>query len=363
MPIIFILALLLGGGVSYAAENAIPGDTLYPVKISMTEEVRGWFAFTDESNAEWEIERAERRVKEVAELAERGELNHDALIQIEENFEKHAQRVEEHIAKLEEKDEASTALSITSEFEASLKAHEEILNKILGDVDALGEELSRELEELEENIRERGEAAKKSHEQAMERLSELDGLGEELGDLGDELDNLMKDDDLYDNREDSAGDNHNGVTNYNSDDETGESDDLYDDDHGVVDGHIKDNDHDRAGDDGTVIGCTADAKICDDGSAVGRTGPNCEFAKCPETDDGDDWGTVEIQGEFENKVVYTINAGADRGALELDCKIRGGTFNNCGSVCGPDAESCIAVCAYTCENIGGSGDSNIDDDR
>lgn len=27
--------------------------------------------------------------------------------------------------------------------------------------------------------------------------------------------------------------------------------------------------------------CTMDAKICPDGSAVGRTGPNCEFAPCP----------------------------------------------------------------------------------
>jgi hypothetical protein len=28
--------------------------------------------------------------------------------------------------------------------------------------------------------------------------------------------------------------------------------------------------------------CTMEAKICPDGSAVGRTGPNCEFAACPE---------------------------------------------------------------------------------
>src|SRR5262245_26096340 len=27
--------------------------------------------------------------------------------------------------------------------------------------------------------------------------------------------------------------------------------------------------------------CTAEAKMCPDGSAVGRSGPNCEFAKCP----------------------------------------------------------------------------------
>lgn len=27
--------------------------------------------------------------------------------------------------------------------------------------------------------------------------------------------------------------------------------------------------------------CTQEAKICPDGSAVGRSGPNCEFAACP----------------------------------------------------------------------------------
>lgn len=29
--------------------------------------------------------------------------------------------------------------------------------------------------------------------------------------------------------------------------------------------------------------CTADARLCPDGSYVGRTGPRCEFAPCPDT--------------------------------------------------------------------------------
>lgn len=29
------------------------------------------------------------------------------------------------------------------------------------------------------------------------------------------------------------------------------------------------------------VACPMDAKICPDGSGVGRTGPNCEFAPCP----------------------------------------------------------------------------------
>ncbi len=32
-----------------------------------------------------------------------------------------------------------------------------------------------------------------------------------------------------------------------------------------------------------AVACTQEAKLCPDGSAVGRTGPNCEFAECPGT--------------------------------------------------------------------------------
>lgn len=31
------------------------------------------------------------------------------------------------------------------------------------------------------------------------------------------------------------------------------------------------------------IGCTQEAKLCPDGSWVGRVGPKCEFALCPST--------------------------------------------------------------------------------
>lgn len=34
---------------------------------------------------------------------------------------------------------------------------------------------------------------------------------------------------------------------------------------------------------GGETACTLEAKICPDGSAVGREGPNCEFAACPST--------------------------------------------------------------------------------
>lgn len=41
------------------------------------------------------------------------------------------------------------------------------------------------------------------------------------------------------------------------------------------------------------VACTQEAKICSDGSAVGRTGPNCEFAACPEETGIPGWKTFK----------------------------------------------------------------------
>src|SRR3989344_3616455 len=49
-----VIALMLGGGVSFAAEGSLPGDALYPVKVSVNEEVRGAITVGAEAKAEWE---------------------------------------------------------------------------------------------------------------------------------------------------------------------------------------------------------------------------------------------------------------------------------------------------------------------
>ncbi len=53
------------------------------------------------------------------------------------------------------------------------------------------------------------------------------------------------------------------------------------------------------------VACTMEAKICPDGSAVGRSGPKCEFAACPEaktnTISSVDYENKPIQGR---KLVY-----------------------------------------------------------
>lgn len=59
-------------------------------------------------------------------------------------------------------------------------------------------------------------------------------------------------------------------------------------------------------------GCTLEARICSDGSAVGRSGPNCEFTQCP-TEEASDWNIYKNEEYgFEMKYpkwwnVYELN--------------------------------------------------------
>ena len=58
---------------------------------------------------------------------------------------------------------------------------------------------------------------------------------------------------------------------------------------------------------------------------------------------------IPIESEFEDKIVYTTDGSVDTEPLIQHCAAKGGTFNECGSVCESDAEICIQVCAFTCE--------------
>ncbi len=61
----------LGGGTAYASQGSLPGDILYPVKLS-TEQVRQVLATNDTAKAELYLTFANSRVEEVTALVERG---------------------------------------------------------------------------------------------------------------------------------------------------------------------------------------------------------------------------------------------------------------------------------------------------
>ena len=71
VAIALIMALFLaGGGTVAASSNSLPGDVLYPVKTSV-ERVRAFFTFGAEAKADYYMELADRRLREMELLVEK----------------------------------------------------------------------------------------------------------------------------------------------------------------------------------------------------------------------------------------------------------------------------------------------------
>lgn len=75
--------------------------------------------------------------------------------------------------------------------------------------------------------------------------------------------------------------------------------------------------------------CTLEAKICPDGSSVGRTGPNCEFSACPTTSSssevGDVISTLPISGNFQEffqKVCTNDTVSIDQLPFKFDTALQ-----------------------------------------
>lgn len=67
--------------------------------------------------------------------------------------------------------------------------------------------------------------------------------------------------------------------------------------------------------------CTMEAKICPDGSSIGRTGPNCEFAQCPtvtpakSADETANWKTY-TNAKYSYSIKYPPNWSIDESMAE-----------------------------------------------
>lgn len=123
-------AVLVGGGAAFAAQDALPGQMLYPVKVNFNEEVLSLAAVTTEAEARLQAELAERRIHEVGVLAAKGELSETEKRTLKARFEKHSKASARLLSQLEGKNRSKTVARIQSEFEATLAVHEELLRRL-----------------------------------------------------------------------------------------------------------------------------------------------------------------------------------------------------------------------------------------
>lgn len=124
----FFVLFLGSGGISYAAESAIPGDTLYAVKISINEKVLDVLNVSPEAKVEWLAQKMERRLDEVMTLVVQNRLDERSRDVIAAEVGASARAVGEYAD--EESTDPALALGLAIRVESVLSAHSEVLEHL-----------------------------------------------------------------------------------------------------------------------------------------------------------------------------------------------------------------------------------------
>lgn len=122
--------LLFTGGASLLAEQALPGDSLYSVKVNVNESLRDFTALTDEAKAKLAVEITEKRLQEAAVLSAQGNLNEENKKILQDQFIKRAEQIRNRVASLVSKNNLNAAQEVVVDFETALTTHELILESL-----------------------------------------------------------------------------------------------------------------------------------------------------------------------------------------------------------------------------------------
>lgn len=128
------IALIAGGGTSYAAGGAVPGDLLYPVKTEVNETIKSAFAFSNESEAKLQAKLAEERLQEAETLAAEGALTAEASATLGAQIKSHYDEAMARSAAAEADGNYEASASVRASLEGSFRTYATILTGLSANV-------------------------------------------------------------------------------------------------------------------------------------------------------------------------------------------------------------------------------------
>jgi hypothetical protein len=126
--ILVAVVLLVGGGISTAAGDSLPGDLFYPVKTDFFEPIRISMAGTAASIARVEASLVNTRLSEAETLATAGKLNDAKRMQIEKLLNKHTVGFGQALAAVETESPQNVSV-LTSALRATFELHAKLMNQ------------------------------------------------------------------------------------------------------------------------------------------------------------------------------------------------------------------------------------------
>jgi len=149
MTIMLVVLISSGTGLSYAANEALPGDPLYGFKIGITEELKT-ITMKDDVRANYEVTRAAKRLEETAQLALTGRLDHEAETVIREQLTIHTQKAQKFAQKASS-EKPETPATVAGDINSELSARSQVLTEIKA-IKQINGELTGILETTRESI-------------------------------------------------------------------------------------------------------------------------------------------------------------------------------------------------------------------
>jgi hypothetical protein len=116
MPFVILLAVMVGGGTSYAAQDAVPGDFLYAIKTEVNEPVRSALALSANAEADLQADIIAERIEEAETLKAEGRLEGEVAAQLAADIQTHIAKA----AKANETSDAEVRSRTTSELDLAL---------------------------------------------------------------------------------------------------------------------------------------------------------------------------------------------------------------------------------------------------
>ena len=131
MPALIIaLIITLSGGISAGANNSLPGDLLYPVKVSINERVKAAVAVSSESEADLALKLMDERLQETEQLATKSDLKAELVAQVDERFTVQADKLKDLIGKFEAEGKTEVVAKLTANLSALLRVHDQVLSQL-----------------------------------------------------------------------------------------------------------------------------------------------------------------------------------------------------------------------------------------
>lgn len=124
--------LLIVGGITYGAQSALPGDTLYAVKTNINETIASVTAVSDSQAAKTQSELAAKRLQELQTLVAQNKLTATTSKKLLDRLAKHTRSARKQIAQLRTagNNKQKRATQLESRLTALLAAKSQALNRV-----------------------------------------------------------------------------------------------------------------------------------------------------------------------------------------------------------------------------------------